>query len=145
MIDHFAGQVREAFSLQYVLELVTLFVVLVGVGDTLAAAVVARRRQFGMMRAVGLHRISVFSIVMVEGISIALLGLILAIGLGLALSIFWVHVQFPALLGWTLEQYFPWLFVAVGGAVTLLVCMVGALIPSVTAASMSPVAVLRGE
>ena len=145
MIDHFAGQVREAFSLQYVLELVTLFVVLVGVGDTLAAAVVARRRQFGMMRAVGLHRSRLFSLVMLEGVSIALLGLVLAVGLGLALSTFWVQVQFPALLGWTLEQYFPWRFVIAGGAVTMLVCMIGALVPSMRAASLSPVGVLRGE
>jgi putative ABC transport system permease protein len=145
MIEHFAGQVREAFSLQYVLEVVTLFVVLVGVGDTLAAAVVARRRQFGMMRAVGLHRARLFGMVMLEGLSIGFLGLLLAVGLGLALSTFWVQVQFPALLGWTLEQYFPWPFFIVGGAVTMVVCMIGSLIPSVRAASLSPVAVLRGE
>ena len=145
MINHFAEQVREAFSLQYVLEVVTLFLVLVGVGDTLAAAVVARRRQFGMMRAVGFHRVQLFRMVMLEGLSIGLLGLLLAIGLGLALGSFWVQVQFPALLGWTLEQYFPWTFVIVGGLVSMLICTVGAVVPSIRAASLSPVVVLRGE
>jgi len=145
MIDHFARQVREAFSLQYVLEVVTLFLVLVGVGDTLAAAVVARRRQFGMMRAVGLHRNRLFTMVMLEGLTIGVLGLLLAVGLGFALSTFWVQVQFPALLGWTLEQYFPMTFLIAGGIVTVLICMVGSLIPSIRAASLSPVAVLRGE
>jgi putative ABC transport system permease protein len=145
MIDHFASQVREAFSLQYVLVVVTLFLVLVGVGDTLAAAVAARRRQFGMMRAVGLHRVRLFSIVMLEGVSIGLLGLLLAIALGAALSTFWVQVQFPALLGWTLEQHFPLPFVIGGAVITMMVCVIGALIPSVRAASLSPVAALRGE
>jgi ABC-type antimicrobial peptide transport system permease subunit len=73
------------------------------------------------------------------------LGLLLAVGLGFALSTFWVQVQFPALLGWTLEQYFPMTFLIAGGIVTVLICMVGSLIPSIRAASLSPVAVLRGE
>lgn len=145
MIDHFAGQVREAFSLQHLLEVVTLFLVLVGVGDTLAAAVVARRRQYAMMRAVGLHRARLFSVVMLEGVAIGFLGLLLAVGLGIALSTFWVQVQFPALLGWTLEQYFPLTFFVVSAVVTMTTCVVGALIPSARAASLSPVAVLRGE
>jgi putative ABC transport system permease protein len=145
MIEYFAAQVREAFSLQHLLEIVTLFLVVVGVGDTLAAAVVARRRQFGMMRAIGLHRARLFRMVMLEGMAIGLLGVSLAVGLGVALSTFWVQVQFPALLGWTLEQYVPLAFVVVAGTVTVALCLVGAFIPSIRAASLSPVAVLRGE
>jgi hypothetical protein len=138
MIEYFATQVREAFSLQHLLEVVTLFLVVVGVGDTLAAAVAA-------LRAIGLHRTRLFRIVMFEGIAIGFLGVLLAIGLGLALSTFWVQVQFPALLGWTLEQYVPFTFVMAAGIVTVILCLVGAFIPSVRAASLSPVEVLRGE
>jgi putative ABC transport system permease protein len=145
MIEYFAAQVREAFSLQRLLEIVTLFLVVVGVGDTLAAAVAARRRQFGMMRAIGLHRTRLFRIVMLEGVAIGLLGVLLAVGLGLALSTFWVQVQFPALLGWTLEQYVPVTFVVAAGVVTVALCLVGAFVPSIRAASMAPVAVPRGE
>ena len=145
MIQYFAAQVREAFSLQHLLEIVTLFLVVVGVGDTLAAAVATRRRQFGMMRAIGLHRTRLFRMVMLEGMAIGLLGVLLAVGLGVALSTFWVQVQFPALLGWTLEQYVPLVFVVAAGTVTVALCLVGALIPSIRAASLSPVVVLRGE
>jgi len=145
MVDHFAAQVREAFSLQYLLEAVTLVLVLVGVGDTLAAALIARRRQLGMMRAIGLHRNQLFRLVMVEGIAIGLFGLLLAIGLGLSLGTFWVRVQFPALLGWTLEHYVPITFIVATGVAAIALCMVGALAPSLRAALQSPVAVLRGE
>jgi putative ABC transport system permease protein len=145
MIQYFAAQVREAFSLQHLLEIVTLFLVVVGVGDTLAAAVATRRRQFGMMRAIGLHRTRLFRMVMLEGMAIGLLGVLLAVGLGVALSTFWVQVQFPALLGWTLEQYVPLVFVVAACTVTVVLCLVGALIPSIRAASLSPVVVLRGE
>jgi putative ABC transport system permease protein len=145
MVDHFAAQVREAFSLQYLLEAVTLVLVLVGVGDTLAAALIARRRQLGMMRAIGLHRNQLFRLVMIEGIAIGLFGLLLAIGLGFSLGTFWVRVQFPALLGWTLEHYVPIAFVAATGLAAIVLCMIGALAPSIRAALLSPVAVLRGE
>jgi putative ABC transport system permease protein len=145
MIEHFAAQVREAFSLQYILEAMTLLLVLVGVGDTLAAAVLSRRRYIGMMRAVGLHRSRLFRLVMFEGVAIGVFGLVLALGLGLSLGAFWVHVQFPALLGWTLEHYIPVAFVVGTCVATILLCMVGALLPSRRAASVSPVSVLRGE
>jgi putative ABC transport system permease protein len=145
MVDHFAGQVREAFSLQYVLEAVTLVLVLLGVGDTLAAALIARRRQLGMMRAVGLHRNRLFRLVMLEGVAIGVFGLVLALGLGLSLGAFWVHVQFPALLGWTLEQYVPATFIVITCMAAVGLCMAGALLPSLRAARLSPVAVLRGE
>jgi putative ABC transport system permease protein len=145
MIDHFASQVREAFSLQYILEAVTLVLVLVGVGDTLAAAVMSRRRQIGMMRAVGLHRFRLFRLVMLEGVAIGVFGLVLALGLGLSLGAFWVRVQFPALLGWTLEHYVPITYIVGTCVATVLLCMLGALIPSLRAAAVSPVVVLRGE
>ncbi len=145
MVDHFAAQVREAFSLQYLLEAVTLVLVLVGVGDTLAAAVMSRRRYIGMMRAVGLHRDRLFRLVMLEGVAIGVFGLLLALGLGLSLGAFWVYVQFPALLGWTLEHYTPTAFIVGTSAATVLLCMLGALLPSARAALMSPVGVLRGE
>jgi putative ABC transport system permease protein len=145
MVDHFAAQVREAFSLQYLLEAVTLVLVLVGVGDTLAAALIARRRELGMMRAIGLRRNQLFRLVMVEGLAIGLFGLVLALGLGLSLGTFWVRVQFPALLGWSLEHYVPITFILATGAAALMLCMIGALAPSTRAALLSPVAVLRGE
>lgn len=145
MIQHFAGQVREAFGLQYLLQTVTLVLVLVGVGDTLAAAVLSRRHQFGMMRAVGLKRRQLFGLVMLEGVSVGLLGVLLAAGLGMALSAFWVGIQFPSLLGWTLELHIPIGFSALIATLTVALCMMGALIPSVRAAVMLPIAVLRSE
>ena len=145
MIDHFAGQVRQAFSLQYVAEVITFFLVLIGIGDTLAAGVVARTREFGMIRAVGAHRSRLFEVVMLEGTMIGVLGLVLAAGLGLALGIFWIRVQLPAILGWNLDLYFPSRFAFMSAVLALLVCLVGSIVPSVHAARISIPAALRNE
>jgi hypothetical protein len=90
----------------------------------------------------------VFGIVMLEGVSIAPRWvLVLAVGLGLALSTFWVQVQFSGAVGVDARSsMFHGYSVIVGGAVTMLVCMIGALVPSMRAAStLSRSRVLRGE
>jgi putative ABC transport system permease protein len=145
MIDHFASQVRQAFSLQYVMELVTLILVLLGIGDTLAASVVAQTREIGIMRAVGLHRSNVFHIVILEGAAVALLGLTLAGLLGTALAVFWVEVQFPALLGWGLDLHVPLVPIVATIVITVALCLAGALGPSLRAAYLSVPAALRSE
>jgi putative ABC transport system permease protein len=145
LVGYFAGQVREAFSALYLMDAIIFLLVLVGIGDTLAAGVVERTREFGLMRAVGLHRSSLFQLVMLEGVAIGALGLILAVAAGLALGIFWVEVQFPAILGWKLELHFPTVFALVAAALATALCLVGSLIPSGRAARLSVPAALRYE
>src|SRR5262245_17810940 len=107
ILDHWASEARKAFSVQYLMAAIAMLLVLVGVGDTLAASVVARTREIGMMRAVGMPRSGVVRIVVLEGLAIAVFGLILAGAIGLALGVFWVEVQFPAFLGWGLRLHVP--------------------------------------
>lgn len=145
LIDYFAGEVRRAFSALYLMEGIILLLVLIGIGDTLAAGVVERTREFGMMRAVGAHRSRLFNIVMLEGAVIAILGLFLAAFTGIALGVFWVEVQFPAVLGWKLQLHFPTLFAAGMALTTLLLCVAGSVIPSRRAARLSVPAALRYE
>ncbi len=145
LIDFFAGEVRRAFSALYLMEGIIFLLVLVGIGDTLAAGVVERTREFGMMRAIGAHRSRLFGIVMLEGAVIGILGLLLAVCTGIALGVFWVEVQFPAVLGWKLELHFPALFAAAMAVATLVLCIAGSVLPSRRAARLSVPAALRYE
>jgi putative ABC transport system permease protein len=144
-LEYLAGQVRQAFSLLYVMEAVTFLLVLFGIADTLAAGVLERTRQFGMMRAVGLSRARLCQLVLIEGASLGLLGTILAFAIGLALSIFWVYIQFPALLGWNLTLELPGVFIFAGGLLSVLLALAGALGPALRAARLPVPAALREE
>ena len=93
----------------------------------------------------GMTRASVFATVTLEGLTLAMLGLVLALATGLGLGVFWVDVEFPALLGWQLDLYVPTGFIASAGAVTLLLCLLSALLPSLRAAYLSVPAGLRNE
>jgi putative ABC transport system permease protein len=127
------------------MEAVIFLIVLVAMGDTLSSSVAERTRIFGMMRAVGLSRSDLFTIVLLEGAAIGVLGLLLALGVGTTLGTFWVTVQFPAVLGWALHLHFPYRFVAGASAVTIVLCIVAAVLPSIRAGRLAVVAALRTD
>lgn len=145
LIDFFAEQAQVAFRFLYPMEAVTLLLVLVSIGDTLATGVLERTRELGMMRAVGLRRSRLFAMTMLEACTIGLLGLALAGGVAAALAVLWVKVQLPALLGWVIDFYVPY-GLAVGGAcAALLLSLAGAILPSAHAAYISVPTALRNE
>jgi putative ABC transport system permease protein len=145
IIQYFADQARQAFSLLYLMEAITFLLVLLAIGDTLATSVVERTREFGMLRAVGLGRSRLFEMVLLEGTAIGLLGVVLAGVAGLTLGLFWVEIQFPALLGWKLDLHVPVEFVSMAAVLTLLLCLAGAFMPAWRASRLSVPVALRDE
>ncbi|MFN8543120.1 MAG: ABC transporter permease [Candidatus Binatia bacterium] len=145
LIQFFADQARQAFSLLYLMDAVTLVLVMVAIGDALATGVIERTREFATLRAVGLSGQDLFHVILLEGATVGLLGLVLASVVGITLGLFWVHVQFPALAGWSLDFHLPVGFVLMATFGTLVLCVVGALAPARRVARMVITTGLRGE
>ena len=145
LIQWFVTQVRRAFGGIYVLAGIVLLVVLVGVADTLAAAVFERTRDLGVLRATGVQRTSIGRMVLMEGLFLGTLGLVLAGATGISLGALWVEATFPSLLGWTLEFHIPYGPGALIGALSLIVCAVAAMIPGWRAARLEPAVALQYE
>jgi len=145
LIDFFSSQVRAAFSSLYITEAITLLLVLIGIGDTFASTVLERTREIGMMRAVGLRRLNVFFLIMLEGLALACLGVVLAFVCGLGLASFWARLQFPALIGWQIDLHMPAAFLAATGALTILLSVSGVFAPSLRAAHLRVMEALRYE
>jgi putative ABC transport system permease protein len=66
---------------------------LVGIAGTLALSIVERRRELGLLRAVGMQRRQVRSMVRAESVIVGLVGAALGIALGLAFG--WVELRMP--------------------------------------------------
>lgn len=145
LVDWFADQVRRAFAGLNVLAGLVIVVVLIGIGDALAAGTMERRREFGVARAVGVRRRAIGQMVVCEAVLLGLMGIVVAIVLGLGLGILWVKWTFPALLGWTLSLYLP---LAQAGELALAaigISLLAAYVPTVRAVRLDPVAALRAE
>ncbi|MFW6075575.1 MAG: FtsX-like permease family protein, partial [Chloroflexota bacterium] len=138
---------REAIDiLTVMLSAMVVVVGLVGVAgiiNTLLINVTERRREFGILRSVGARNRHVVSILIGEGMVLAVVGLVIGVALGLPLAQLLVDITGQQLFDLTFYLSVPTLLVSFG--IALGVVAAAATIPGLIAARMKPVQVLRYE
>jgi len=107
----------RSFAVTYLLEAVAIFVGLTGVAATISAQTLARSKEFGMLRHVGVLRGQIVAMLAAEGGLLGAVGGMAGIGLGLVMSQVLIHVINPQSFHWTMQTRLPWpLFAGVGAA-----------------------------
>jgi len=135
----------QFFSLAYVQLAVALLVAVLGVANTLVISVSERRRELGILKALGTERRQVIRLVIAEALGIAVCGGLLGIALGSYLIAFSVESISEMFSGWTLPYAFPWYLVAGLGPLLVLVTVVAAVYPARLALGVSPAEALEFE
>jgi len=97
----------RSFAVTYLLEAVAILVGLAGVAATMSAQTVARTREFGMLRHLGVAKRQIMTMLGVEGAILGLIGGIAGVGLGLVLSQVLIHVINPQSFNWTMTTRVP--------------------------------------
>jgi putative ABC transport system permease protein len=97
----------RSFAVTYLLEAVAILVGLAGVAATMSAQTIAREREFGMLRHLGLTRAQLGSMLATEGAMVGLTGALAGIGLGLVLAQVLIHVINPQSFNWTMTTQVP--------------------------------------
>lgn len=141
----FGGEVQRAFSGVYALAILILLVVLFGAADTLGAGVLERQRELAQLRATGVRAGQVRWMVLIEAALLGVLGLILAMAIGLTLGVFWVRATFPYMLGWVLDLHVPYVHLAFISVLSVATCIAAAWLPAARAARLEPAMGLRYE
>ncbi len=120
----------RSFAVTYVLEIAAIVIGLTGVAATFSAQAIARTREFGMLRHVGVTRAQILALLAHEGLLVTLLAL--AIGLAAGLAVAWVLVAIvnPQSFHWTMDFRLPvaliaGLVVALLGAAALTAVLAG--------------------
>ncbi|HZY76388.1 MAG TPA: FtsX-like permease family protein [Jatrophihabitantaceae bacterium] len=130
-----AGQVNGLLGLLYGLLALAIVIAILGIVNTLALSVVERRREIGMLRAVGMQRRQVRRTIYLESLLIAVFGAVLGLVLGLAYGSLFTHTLRDQGLN---RLSIPWgqalTFLVVAGVVGVL----AALWPGIRAARTSP-------
>ena len=115
----------RSFAITYLLEAVAIGVGLAGVAATISAQTLARAKEFGMLRHVGVRRSQVRGMLATEGALLGVVGGAAGIGLGLAMSQVLIHVVNPQSFHWTMRTRVTWPLLA-GVAAVLVVAAAGA-------------------
>ncbi len=98
----------RTFAITYVLELVALVIGLTGLSSSFGALVLARRREFGMLRHVGMTRRQIAAMLATEGFAVSALGLAVGLGLGWVISLILIHVVNRQSFHWSMDLAVPW-------------------------------------
>lgn len=135
----------RSFAVTYLLEAIAIVIGLFGVAATFSAQTLARSREFGMLRHVGVTRRQVLAILALEGTALTGLGIGTGFVLGWAISLVLVHVINPQSFHWTMQMYYPWPLLAGVAAALLLSAGLTALLAGRQALSQGPIRAVRED
>lgn len=97
----------RSFAVTYVLELVAIAIGLTGIAAAFSAQAIARRREFGVLRHLGVTRGQVLALLAIEGLLVTLLALALGLAAGLAVAWVLIDVVNPQSFHWTMDLRLP--------------------------------------
>ncbi|MBN8248439.1 MAG: ABC transporter permease, partial [Verrucomicrobia bacterium] len=103
---------RQTFSITYALELIGVVVAVAGLGFTLMSLLWERREELATLRSLGCHRREIARATAIEGLLIAVSGVLAGLVVSLALGWLLIHRINRQTFGWTLETHRPWGFFA---------------------------------
>jgi putative ABC transport system permease protein len=110
------GEIRQlslsifdrTFAVTYVLEACVILIGLFGLSAGVAGQVAARRREFGVLRHIGMTRRQIGAMLASEGLLSAALGLGVGLIPGWLISLILVHVINRQSFHWSMELHVPW-------------------------------------
>lgn len=147
------GQIRDmsmkifdrSFAVTYLLEAIAIAIGMAGVAATFSAQTLARSKEFGMLRHVGVTRGQILRILALEGGGLSALGVVCGFGLGLLISLILVYVVNPQSFHWSMQLHMPWPLLAAVATVLLASSVVTALVSGRYALSGGPIRAVRED
>ena len=97
----------RSFAITYLLEIVAVVIGLFGVASTFSAEALARGREFGVQRCLGMTRGEIGLQLAAEGALFAALGALIGGALGLSISVVLIDVINPQSFNWTMPLVLP--------------------------------------
>jgi putative ABC transport system permease protein len=98
----------RTFAVTYALEFASMLIGLVGLSSAFGALVLARRREFGVLRHLGMTRRQVGRMLATEGLITGAIGVTAGLVLGAAISLILIHVVNRQSFHWGMDVAMPW-------------------------------------
>jgi putative ABC transport system permease protein len=148
-----AGEIRElslrafdrTFAVTYALEAAAVVIGLAGLASSFGALALARRREFGMLRHLGMTRRQVGAMLATEGLAVSGIGLVAGLTLGFAISLILIHVVNRQSFHWSMDLSVPWAGLALFALALLALALVTTLVAAREAMSEAAVRVVKDD
>ncbi len=128
----------RSFAVTYVLEIAAILIGMIGVAATFSAQAIARTREFGMLRHVGVTRSQVLRVFALEGALATGHALLVGLVTGLLVSLVLIRVVNRQSFHWTMDFNLPTTLIAVLCIALLLCATVTAALAGRRATGVSP-------
>jgi putative ABC transport system permease protein len=135
----------RSFAVTYAMEALAVLVGLFGLSSSLGAIVLARRRELGVLRHLGLTRGELRAMLAAEGGLLALLGAAAGLVVGGAISLVLVYVVNRQSFNWSMELHPPYALLLALTAILVVLAIVTAVISGREAMGMGPVRAVRED
>ncbi|MEK6245930.1 MAG: ABC transporter permease, partial [Pseudomonadota bacterium] len=135
----------RSFAVTYALEAVAVMVGLFGLSSSVGAIVLARRREFGMLRHLGMTRAQIGAMLAAEGGLLAVLGVAVGLALGAAISLILIHVVNRQSFNWSMDLHPPYLLLAGLSVLLILLSSLTAFLSGREATGIGPVRAVKED
>jgi putative ABC transport system permease protein len=135
----------RSFAVTYLLETVAIIIGLFGIAATFSAQTVARAREFGMLRHIGVSRRQVLAMLAAEGGLLTAAGIAVGFLLGWCISLILVFIVNPQSFHWTMQLHMPWARLSAVAAALLASAALTALVAGRQAVSGNAVRAVRED
>ena len=128
----------STFSITYALEVIAIFVAILGVATTLLTLILERKREIAMLRLVGADRRQVRKMVVIEAGLMGLVSQGIGLGVGLLLSLLLMDVINVQSFGWTIQFHLPVGFLLQSSILILVATTLSGIYPARRASRLQP-------
>ncbi len=135
----------RSFAVTYVLEAIAIMIGLFGVAATFSAQTLARAKEFGMLRHIGVTRRQILGVLALEGGALTALGIASGFVLGFVISLILVFIVNPQSFHWTMQLHMPWPLLGSVAALLLVAAALTALVSGRYALSGGPIRAVRED
>ncbi len=147
------GQIRalslnifdRSFAVTYLLEAVAIVIGLLGVAASFSAQTLARTKEFGILRHIGVTRRQILGMLAAEGGLLTGLGIALGFVLGWCISLILVFIVNPQSFHWTMQLSLPWKGLIAVALVLLVLAALTALVSGRHAVSGNAIRAIRED
>jgi putative ABC transport system permease protein len=135
----------STFAITYALELIAIFVSILGIASALLTLILERARELAILRMVGADRGQVRRMVVAEALMLGAVSQTIGLGVGLVLSLVLIYVINVQSFGWTIQFHLPVGFLLQSSLLVLVAAGLAGLYPARRAGRMRAVEALAEE